>query len=114
MYTIVYYENIGGKRPVEEFIDGLGAKTRAKVFSGIAMLREYGPVVGMPYAKKLTDGIFELRVSCGTDEVRILYFFEAGGQIVLTNGFMKKTRKTPAGELQRARRIRTEWRKTHG
>lgn len=114
MYTIVYYENVGGRRPVEEFIDGLGTKTRAKVFSRIAMLQEFGPVVGMPYAKQLADGMFELRVSCGTDEVRILYFFEPGERIVLANGFMKKTRKTPTGELQRARRIRAEWRKTHG
>ena len=41
------------------------------------------------------DGIFELRSIEGNNIVRILYFFDKGRIIIATNGFMKKTQKTP-------------------
>ena len=46
----------------------------------------------------------------GSDITRVLYFFVAGGEIVLTHGFVKKTQKTPAREIERAKRIREDWR----
>ena len=49
------------------------------------MLRE-------PYSKYLEDGIFEVRGKVGNDISRVLYH---GGKIILTNGFIKKTQKTP-------------------
>ena len=48
MYRVDYGMTSGGTCPVERFIDGLREKTRAKVFSEIAMLSEFGPIVGMP------------------------------------------------------------------
>ena len=114
MYRVDYCVTGGGKCPVERFIDGLREKTRAKVFSEVAMLSEFGPVVGMPYARQLEEGIFELRVSQGKDEVRIMYFFAPSQRIVLTHGFLKKTEKTPSREIRRAKRMRDEWRRNNG
>ena len=53
-------------------------------------------MLGMPLAKHLDDGIFELRTVQGNNITRILYFFVVGKTIVLTNGFIKKTQKTPS------------------
>lgn len=50
-----------------------------------------------PYSKHLDDGIFELRCKFGSDITRVLYFFYYEGKIILTNGFVKKTQKTPKG-----------------
>ena len=61
------------------------------------MLRE-------PYSKALDNGIFELRAKVGSDISRVLYFFILGRQIVLTNGFVKKSPITPETEIDRAKR----------
>ena len=78
MYEVNYYEDARGRRPVEEFIDGLPAKMRAKVFGRLELLEEHGPALGMPFSRHLDDGIFELRTVQGNDITRVLYFFVAG------------------------------------
>ncbi|MGN0327690.1 MAG: type II toxin-antitoxin system RelE/ParE family toxin [Lachnospira sp.] len=40
---------------------------------------------------------------------RVLYFFYYEGKIVLTNGFIKKTQKTPKEELQFAKDSRKDF-----
>ncbi|MDO4574802.1 MAG: type II toxin-antitoxin system RelE/ParE family toxin [Planctomycetia bacterium] len=54
-------------------------------------------------------GLYELRSFFGTDTVRIFYFFFSGERIVLTNGFVKKTQKTPPGELEKAFRYKKDY-----
>lgn len=66
------------------------------------MLRE-------PYSKHLDDGIFELRCKVGSNITRVLYFFYYEGTIVLTNGFVKKTQKTPLGEIALAKERRADY-----
>ena len=68
---------------------------RAKMFGMIELLQEKGNKLREPYSKHLDDGIFELRCKVGNDITRVLYFFYYEGQIILTNGFVKKTQKTP-------------------
>ena len=51
----------------------------------------------------LNEGILELRAKVGSDISRVLYFFIVGKKVVLTNGFIKKTQKTPKEELERAK-----------
>lgn len=63
----------------------------------------------MPYSKHLVDGIFEVRAKVGTNTSRILYFFVIGSRIVLTNGFIKKTQKTPKNEIELAKKYRNEF-----
>ncbi len=52
-------------------------------------------------AKKLTntDDIWGIRVQIGSNIFRFLGFFDKGNFIVLTNGFQKKTQKTPKSEM---------------
>jgi phage-related protein len=54
------------------------------------------------------DFIRELRVSFGRREIRLLYFIH-GRTIVLTHGFLKKTRALPPEEIVRAERLRALW-----
>lgn len=83
---------------------------RAKVFGRLELLEEHEPALGMPFSRHLDDGIFELRTVQRSNITRVLYFFVAGGEIVLTHGFVKKTQKTPAREIERAKRMREDWR----
>ena len=43
------------------------------------------------------------------DGSRVLYFFYVDQHIVLTNGFIKKTQKTPPQEIEKAKRYRADY-----
>lgn len=68
-----------------------------------------GRFIREPYSKNLEDGIFELRIKSGSDISRILYFFFVGDKAVLTNGFIKKTQKTPRKEIEKAKAYRKDY-----
>ncbi len=108
-YEVLFYDLSDGTEPAKEFLLGLDNKMRAKMARTIVLLGSYGPELREPYSKSLGDGIFELRSKVGSDISRILYFFVVGRRIILTNGFVKKTQKTPARELERAKRCRAEF-----
>jgi phage-related protein len=62
-----------------------------------------------PYTKYLEDGIFELRTKQGSNISRVLFFFYYGGKIILTNGFIKKSQKTPRREIDLAKKYRSDY-----
>lgn len=80
----------------------LGMPMRAKVFSGIFILKEHGNMTREPYSKYIDNGIFELRVKVSSNITRIFYFFQAGEQIILTNGYVKKSQKMDKREYDKA------------
>lgn len=108
-YCVEFYEQEDGTRPAEEFILAQDKKMQAKLFLTLEFLEEKGPALREPYSKSLGDGIFEVRAKQGSDISRVLYFFIIGKKIILTNGFVKKTQKTPSGEIERAKRYRTDY-----
>ncbi|MBE5901779.1 MAG: type II toxin-antitoxin system RelE/ParE family toxin [Lachnospiraceae bacterium] len=109
MFQIEFYETKDGQRPIEEFLDSLDDKMTAKLVGLMEILEEYGNNLRMPYSKHLEDGIFELRCKQGSGIVRILYFFYYEGKIIITNGFVKKTQKTPRQEIETAKQRRDDW-----
>ena len=105
-FTVIFYEKENGEIPVEKFLDTLPIKMKAKVVGLIQILQEFGNDLREPYSKHLGDGIFELRAKQGSDLSRVLYFFYLDKKIILTNGFVKKSQKTPKSEIQKAKRYR--------
>ena len=108
-FTVEFYEKENGEIPVINFIDSLEPKMGAKVLSLIEILEEKGNQLRLPYSECLEDGIFELRCKFGSDITRTLYFFYEGANIILTNGFVKKTQKTPAQEIKLAKLRRDDY-----
>lgn len=106
-WEIIYYQTPSGQHVVEDFIDRLDAAARSKTVRQIELLAAYGVELGMPHAKMLGDGLFELRVR-GKREVRVFYVHIATKRIVLLHGFVKKTQTTPKKELQLARKRQQE------
>ena len=105
----IAYEKENGEVPVEQFLDSVNPKMRAKIFGLLGILQEKGNMLREPYSKHLDDGIFELRCKFGSDITRVLYFFYYEGKIILTNGFVKKTQKTPEEEIQIAKDRRKDF-----
>lgn len=105
-FTVEFFEDSNGSKPVEDFLSDLDIKMRAKLLGILQILQEKGPLLREPYSKHLNDGIFEVRGKSGSDTTRILYFFYCGGKIILTNGFIKKSQKIPREELKLAKKRR--------
>ena len=99
MYEIIFYDTADGKCPVQDCLDSLDSKFLAKTLRTIDLLETNGPLLREPYSKPLENGIFELRTKHGSDINRVFYFFIIGQKIILTNGIIKKTTKTPKSAM---------------
>lgn len=106
---IKYYKEQNGRIPVVEFLDSLDIKMRQKMLRSIQALQTLGIALRMPLSESLDDGIFELRAQVGTNISRVMYFFIIGNKAVLTHGFIKKTQKTPAREIEKAKKLRDDY-----
>ena len=87
---------------------------RAKVLRTVSLLGDSGPTLREPYSKPLENGIFELRAKQGSDITRVLYFFIVGKKAVLTNGFIKKSQKTPKAEKELAKKYKADYERRYG
>lgn len=110
-FEVEYFEKEDGTYPAEEFILSQDVKMRAKLFRLLELLEEKGNTLREPYSKSLDDGIFEIRAKQGSNITHVLYFFYIGNKIILTNGFIKKSQKTPPSEIDLAKKYRAEYEK---
>lgn len=112
-WDVIYYEKESGEVPVVDFISALPPKQRAKALWEVRLLAENGTGLREPYAKSIQGekykGLFELRIQQGNDISRIFYFLPVGNTFVLLHGFVKKTNKTPARELDTALRYMQDY-----
>ncbi len=59
---------------------------------------QFGWPVGMPIARKLAPGLWEVRSNI-PDGIARLIFTVVGAEMVLLHGFVKKTNATPKADL---------------
>lgn len=108
-FIIDFYTKQSGEQPAKDFILELEPKMQAKIIKVLDLLENNGPLTGLPYSEHLENGIFEIRAKQGTNITRVLYFFSVGRKIILTNGFVKKTQKTPRREIDLAKKYRSDF-----
>ena len=99
-WNILLFESSRGEKPVEDFIKKQQPQAKAKISQKIKLLKQYGNLLGMPHAKTLESGLYELRIR-GKEEIRIFYCFR-GNIINILHAFKKQTQKTPQKELSTA------------
>jgi phage-related protein len=56
-----------------------------------------------------TSGLYEVRVEYSSNIYRIFAFFDEGNLVVIGNGFIKKTPKTPKNEIEKALKIKEDY-----
>src|SRR5689334_22686860 len=85
-------------------------KVKDKIIWTLDLIEEL-PRVPETHLKHIenTDGLYEIRVQQGNVIFRIFCFFDKGQLVVLTNGFQKKTQKTPKKEIELALKIKKEY-----
>jgi phage-related protein len=88
--------------PVLEWLDKCSEKVKDKCAAKILRLQELGYKLTRPEADYLRDGIYELRIICKGTHYRILYFFSGREIVVLTYSFVKKTKRVPVKNIEKA------------
>ena len=97
--------------PVHDFLKELMETDRnefAKAMKLLTDTAENGPPIKNEQKCRFfrEQKVFELKTIGG---VRIMAFWDAGMLIVCTHGFMKKSQKTPAKQLERAAAARNQY-----
>jgi phage-related protein len=109
LYDLIFYTTERGESPVDDFLDGLDKKSRAKVAAHLSLLEEQGPNLKRPYADVVRDKIRELRIRQSSNQYRILFFFQARDQIVLAHAFSKKSQQLKEKDIELAERRMEDW-----
>jgi len=109
MWEIEHYETTRQRCPVQEFIDSLDARSKARVARAIDLLERFGIALGMPYAKHVEGELWELRTRVGTSQYRIIYFLFTDKVFILLHGFAKKSGRIPERDLKAARDRRDDF-----
>lgn len=103
--TIIFY-----KHYFEDFFILQRQKVKDKIIWTIELIEDL-QIVPETYLKHIesTNGLYEIRIQQGSDAFRLFCFFDEGKLVVITNGFQKKTQKTPQLELKKALKIKAEY-----
>jgi phage-related protein len=109
LYTLVFYTNVQDDSPIDDFLDSLDKKSRAKVAAHLSLLEEHGPHLRRPYADSVRGKIRELRIQQSSNQYRILYFFHWRDQIVLAHAFSKKTQQLKEKDIVLAEKRMENW-----
>jgi len=104
-----YFETIFLEE-VDKFMATLDIKSRKKVMFNMRVSEQTNDP---ELFKKLNANIWEFRTKYLGNQIRLLAFWDKTNKenslVLATNGFIKKTQKTPISEIERAERIRKQY-----
>lgn len=93
-----------------EFLESLDNKTREKIIYNIRKAQVINDNV---LFKKLTEEIWEFRTLYNKTAYRLFAFWDKSNNIdtlvISTHGLIKKTDKTPLGDIEKAERLRKQY-----
>lgn len=94
---ILFYEN-----HFKDFFNKQTEKTKSKIDDILFMITilERVPEKFLKHIEG-TEGLYEIRITQGSNIFRIFCCFDQGKLVVLFNGFQKKTQKTPKSEIEK-------------
>lgn len=99
---VAFYSSLQGREPVRKWLSSLDRESERAIREDIETARVGWPV-GMPLARSLGHGLWEIRTNTARGPARVIFVVHEG-MIILLHGFLKKSRKTPHMELGLARR----------
>jgi len=105
--TALFYENDNMKKPVQEWLYTLSKDDRKVIGEDIKTV-EYGFPIGMPVCRKLERKLYEVRSNISDKRISRVIFTVVSEYMILLNGFIKKSQKTPKSEIDLAIKRRKE------
>lgn len=94
-----------------EYLDSLPNKDAAKLLAVISNIELYGLQIAQrqKWIKKLEDNLYEIRSKRSSNIQRAIYFHWDGTKYIITQGFTKKSQKTPKHEIAKAKMRRANF-----
>ena len=106
---VVYFRYKNKENPIRQFIDSLPIKQKAKIFRILLYIEKYGLSSILPHIRKITGTpLWEIRI-LGKNNIRIIYVVPLENIVLLLNGFIKKSNKTPKREINIAFKRLKQW-----
>jgi len=102
-WEVLYYDTEGGQTPIEDFLNGLPKKARAKCLAYIDLLAEKGFALPASYIGKVRDEIWELRPEWSGTEYRFFYAALVNKRFVVLHAITKKSRKLKQKDIELAK-----------
>ncbi len=99
-WEVFYYQSERGHSPIEDFLNALPRKGRAKCIAYLDLLEESGFNLPRSFIAKVRGDIWELRPEWGGTEYRLLYFALVGNRIVILHALSKSTQKLRAKDIE--------------
>jgi phage-related protein len=96
--SLAFFCTAAGREPVREWLKGLSVEDRHAIGRDLERVQHRWPV-GMPLARPLGKGLWEVRTQLASSRTARVIFCFYEEQLVALNGFIKKSQKTPQGEL---------------
>jgi len=90
------------------FMKKLSAQEQQKIRRALLLL-ETEDKVPYHYISYVRDGLYEFRVTLGSNEYRLFFIYDGNTVVVLLNCFKKKSQKTPNAEIKKALRLKKEY-----
>lgn len=104
---LVFYQTLAGNVPVRDWLISLPESNRREVGQDLQRVQFRWPL-GMPLVRPMGKGLFEVRTALADGTIaRVLFCFHEG-ELYALHGFIKKTQKTPAADLELARKRQKE------
>jgi len=100
---VLFYRTRSGAEPVREWLRALSDVERRRIGGDLHRIQTQWPV-GMPLCRSLGGGLWEMRSNLPNNRIARLLFFIEDEEIYIVHGFIKKTPKTPSGDMELARR----------
>lgn len=75
------------------------ASQKARMLARLKSLTQSGPPQNVKICHQIEGDIWQLE----SGRIRVLWFYDEGRVVILSQGFIKKTQKTPEDEQRRAR-----------
>jgi phage-related protein len=98
---VLFYRTESGREPVREWLKELPVADR-KIIGDDLKTVQFGWPLGMPLIRKLEPDLWEVRSRLHRRIARVVFTVE-GDTMVILHGFIKKSQKTEAADLQLAR-----------
>jgi phage-related protein len=102
-WVVDFYKDAVGAAPVEEYLDDLPVKHRAKLLAVIEKLRQDGNTLPFPYSSQVEGKLRELRTSFGRTRLRILYYCAENQTFQLLHGVVKNTKALEESDINKGR-----------
>ena len=97
------------KNYYSDFMAGLSQQEQDKIRRAL-LLFETEDRIPHHYISYIRDGVFEFRVTFGKKEFRLFFIYDGDTIVMLFNCFTKKTQKTPKHEIDKAIKLKEEYR----